>query len=104
MAAVFIAIGIARGEGVFKSLILGGVTVLVANIPQGLPTAVTTILGLAAKKLADQKIFVKSLMATETLGSITVIASDKTGTLTMNKMSVCNLWFDLKQRSSEEVK
>lgn len=53
MAAVFIAVGIARGEGVFKSLILGGVTVLVANIPQGLPTAVTTILGLAAKKLAD---------------------------------------------------
>lgn len=53
-----------------------------SNVPQGLPATVTSLLTITAKKLASRNVFVKSLNVTETLGSTTMIASDKTGTLT----------------------
>lgn len=56
--------------------------VICANIPEGLPVTVTSLLTITAKKLAEKNVYVKTLEGVETLGSTSVIASDKTGTLT----------------------
>lgn len=72
----------------------GFIVLLIANVPEGLPATVTTCLTIIAKKLAKKKVFIKKLECVEALGSATVIASDKTGTLTMNKMTLEHVWFD----------
>eukprot|EP00386_Alphamonas_edax_P007449 GDKI01024818.1.p1 GENE.GDKI01024818.1~~GDKI01024818.1.p1 ORF type:complete len:1201 (+),score=397.54 GDKI01024818.1:91-3603(+) len=73
-----------------------GISITCANIPQGLPSTVTICLTIVAQRLARQSVFVKRLETVETLGSVTTIASDKTGTLTQNRMTVTYLWSDLK--------
>lgn len=65
-----------------------------ANVPNGLILEVTIALTLTAKRLAKRKVLAKSLQAVETLGCTTCICSDKTGTLTMNKMIAANLWYN----------
>lgn len=77
-----------------NAIVNGFVLVLIANIPQGLPSTVSFSLNLIAKRMVKQNIFVKKLQTLETMGSSTLIASDKTGTLTQNKMTVQNVWFD----------
>lgn len=67
--------------------------IMIANVPQVLLITVTTSLTLTAQKMANKNCLVKNLEAVETLGSTSTICSDKTGTLTQNKMSVSNLWF-----------
>lgn len=74
--------------------IIFGIGILVANVPEGLLACITISLAITAKKLAEKQVLVKNLEAVETLGSTSCICSDKTGTLTQNKMTVENQWFD----------
>ncbi|KAJ3330656.1 hypothetical protein HDU76_005170 [Blyttiomyces sp. JEL0837] len=76
------------------------VGVLVAWVPQGLPATVTMLLTIAAKRMATQQVLVKDLTGVETLGAITLLATDKTGTLTRNQMTVTNFWTGLKLYSA----
>ena len=94
MAVVFYAIGVARQKGgnALNLFINGFLIVIVANVPQGLPATVTSLLTITARRMASHNVFVKRLDAIETLGSASVIASDKTGTITQNRMTVRELW------------
>jgi P-type E1-E2 ATPase len=69
-----------------------GVTVVVVAVPEGLPLAVLLSLAYAVRKMLIDKNFVKRLASCEIMGGANNICSDKTGTLTMNKMTVTNIW------------
>ncbi len=88
--AVFAA-GVLRGEPIFEML-MTGISIAIAAIPEGLPATVTIALALAVNRMLKQKALVNKLHSVETLGCASVICTDKTGTLTMNKMTVKNIW------------
>ena len=87
--AVFAA-GVLRGEDVF-GMLMTGITIAIAAIPEGLPATVTIALALAVSRMLKQKALVNKLHSVETLGCTSVICSDKTGTITENKMTVTEL-------------
>lgn len=74
--------------------VLFAIGIIVANVPEGLIATVSISLALTAKRLAKKMVLVKNLESVETLGSTTCICSDKTGTLTQNRMTVSQLFFD----------
>lgn len=88
-AAVFTA-GVLRGEEIF-TMLMTGITIAIAAIPEGLPATVTIALALAVNRMLKQKALVNKLHSVETLGCASVICSDKTGTITENKMTVTEL-------------
>ena len=99
MAVVFFVYGLVMsyGMGITFSFAIG---LFVAFVPQGIPATVTLLLTIAAKRLSKKNVLVKDLQGVETLGAITLLATDKTGTLTQNKMSVVGSWINAKMLSA----
>jgi sodium/potassium-transporting ATPase subunit alpha len=94
MGVVFFFIGFFAIKIPFVKMLIFSIGIIVANVPEGLLPQLTVSLRLTAMKMKDINVLVKNLETIETLGSTTCIASDKTGTLTMNKMTASHCYYN----------
>ncbi len=102
ICAIVFAFGVQRGEGALLML-LTALSLAVAAIPEALPAVVTVMLALGARALAVRKALARRLAAIETLGSVSFICSDKTGTLTLNEMRVAEVFVDGRRAPAADI-
>jgi sodium/potassium-transporting ATPase subunit alpha len=93
LGVIFFIFGIIYKYDIITNLVFA-IGIIVANVPEGLLATVTVSLALTAQRMAGKMVLVKNLESVETLGSTSCICSDKTGTLTQNRMTVSHLYFD----------
>ncbi len=101
-AVIFIMGMCVRDDGLLKNF-MTSVAIAVAAIPEGLPAVVTIIMAMGVQKMSKKGVVIRKLKSVETLGGCSVICSDKTGTLTQNKLSTVAAYYDGKARSIEDI-
>merc|ERR1740133_836872 len=91
LGIIFFIFGVYYGYDIITNLVFA-IGIIVANVPEGLLATVTVSLALTAQRMAGKMVLVKNLESVETLGSTSCICSDKTGTLTQNRMTVSHVF------------
>lgn len=101
-AVIFIVGLFVRSDGILKNF-MTSVAIAVAAIPEGLPAVVTIIMAMGVQRMSKKGVVIRKLKSVETLGGCSIICSDKTGTLTQNKMRVVSVWGDFTDLSDGNI-